>query len=141
MPSAFRAGRRAKPQPAHSCLPPATSGTPAPSTRGVADQQRRGARAYASAGGDVLGVAAGVAGPPAQPQALDPAALQCAPSPPPHPPLFLQYCTGGVRCERASAYLREKGPAFAEVYQLSGGVQRYLEEFPDGGLFAGKLFV
>ncbi|KIZ00894.1 hypothetical protein MNEG_7068 [Monoraphidium neglectum] len=53
----------------------------------------------------------------------------------------LMYCTGGVRCERASAYLREKGPAFAEVYQLSGGVQRYLEEFPDGGLFAGKLFV
>lgn len=52
-----------------------------------------------------------------------------------------QYCTGGVRCERASAYLREKGPAFSDVYQLAGGIQRYLEEFPDGGLFAGKLFV
>lgn len=28
---------------------------------------------------------------------------------------------GGVRCERASAYLREKGPEFQEVYQLHGG--------------------
>jgi predicted sulfurtransferase len=55
--------------------------------------------------------------------------------------VFAQYCTGGVRCERASAYLREKGPAFADVVQLSGGIQRYLEAFPDGGHFAGRLFV
>jgi predicted sulfurtransferase len=34
----------------------------------------------------------------------------------------LMYCTGGVRCERASAYLREKGPAFANVAQLKGAV-------------------
>lgn len=32
----------------------------------------------------------------------------------------LMYCTGGVRCERASAYLRSKGPAFHDVVQLSG---------------------
>ena len=32
----------------------------------------------------------------------------------------LMYCTGGVRCERASAYLRAKGPAFRDVYQLQG---------------------
>ena len=32
------------------------------------------------------------------------------------------YCTGGVRCERASAYLRSKGPAFQDVVQLHGGV-------------------
>ncbi|GAQ88930.1 hypothetical protein KFL_004700120 [Klebsormidium nitens] len=51
------------------------------------------------------------------------------------------YCTGGVRCERASAYLRVKGPGFRNVYQLSGGIQRYLEAFPEGGLFAGKNFV
>jgi rhodanese-related sulfurtransferase len=57
------------------------------------------------------------------------------------PRVFAQYCTGGVRCERASAYLREKGPAFADVVQLSGGIQRYLEAFPDGGHFAGRLFV
>lgn len=52
-----------------------------------------------------------------------------------------RYCTGGVRCERASAYLRVKGPGFRNVYQLSGGIQRYLEAFPDGGLFEGKNFV
>lgn len=33
----------------------------------------------------------------------------------------LMYCTGGVRCERASAYLRGKGPAFQDVVQLQGG--------------------
>jgi predicted sulfurtransferase len=59
----------------------------------------------------------------------------------PRPPKTNKYCTGGVRCERASAYLKEKGAAFADVLQLAGGVQRYLEEFPDGGLFAGRLFV
>ena len=32
----------------------------------------------------------------------------------------LMYCTGGVRCERASAYLREKGAGFENVLQLSG---------------------
>ena len=32
----------------------------------------------------------------------------------------LMYCTGGVRCERASAYLRSKGPAFQDVVQLHG---------------------
>ncbi|GIL76485.1 hypothetical protein Vretifemale_6158 [Volvox reticuliferus] len=53
----------------------------------------------------------------------------------------LMYCTGGVRCERASAYLREKGPEFSRVFQLSGGIQRYLERFPDGGYFRGKNFL
>ncbi len=90
---------------------------------------------------------------------------------------------GGVRCERASAYVREMGPQFQDVYQLhgapsciaprcptslchrrrhtsfapiahsiqvvpalcrtgtpsAGGIQRYLEAFPDGGLFRGKV--
>lgn len=36
----------------------------------------------------------------------------------------LMYCTGGVRCERASAYLRAKGEGFEDVYQLRGGIQR-----------------
>ncbi|KAK9828526.1 hypothetical protein WJX72_000594 [[Myrmecia] bisecta] len=53
----------------------------------------------------------------------------------------LMYCTGGVRCERASAYLRSKGEAFRDVVQLQGGIQRYLEAFPDGGYFRGKNFV
>ena len=54
----------------------------------------------------------------------------------------LMYCTGGVRCERASAYLRSKGPCFHDVCQLSGGIQRYLERYPgDEGFFHGKNFV
>ncbi|GJP53805.1 hypothetical protein CLOM_g12939 [Closterium sp. NIES-68] len=53
----------------------------------------------------------------------------------------LMYCTGGVRCESATAYLRSKGPGFQDVVQLSGGIVRYLEAFPDGGFFRGKNFV
>ncbi|CAM6039401.1 unnamed protein product [Sphagnum compactum] len=53
----------------------------------------------------------------------------------------LMYCTGGVRCELASAYLRSKGREFEDVYQLSGGIHRYLEAFADGGFFKGKNFV
>jgi predicted sulfurtransferase len=41
----------------------------------------------------------------------------------------LMYCTGGVRCERASAYVREKGDGFSDVFQLDGGIQRYMEAF------------
>lgn len=46
----------------------------------------------------------------------------------------LMYCTGGVRCERVSALLRQKGPGFERVYQLAGGVQRYLEAAEAGAL-------
>lgn len=51
----------------------------------------------------------------------------------------LMYCTGGIRCERASAYLKQKGVA-KEVYQLSGGIHRYIEQYPDG-FFRGKNYV
>eukprot|EP00505_MAST-04D_sp_SCG-Rhode-Island_P000134 Stramenopile-MAST_4_protein_134 len=51
----------------------------------------------------------------------------------------LMYCTGGVRCERASAFLRGKG--IEDVYQLQGGIHRYLEAYPDGGFWKGKNFV
>ncbi|KAH0503789.1 Thiosulfate sulfurtransferase/rhodanese-like domain-containing protein 2 [Microtus ochrogaster] len=51
----------------------------------------------------------------------------------------LMYCTGGIRCERGSAYLRAKGVC-KEVFQLKGGIHKYLEEFPDG-FYKGKLFV
>ncbi|XP_019346245.1 thiosulfate sulfurtransferase/rhodanese-like domain-containing protein 2 isoform X3 [Alligator mississippiensis] len=51
----------------------------------------------------------------------------------------LMYCTGGIRCERGSAYLRTKAMCTA-VYQLKGGIHKYLEEFPDG-FYRGKLFV
>ena len=53
----------------------------------------------------------------------------------------LMCCTGGVRCERASAYLRSKGAAFEDVSVLEGGIVRYLESFPDGGLWRGVNFV
>ncbi|KAK3286321.1 hypothetical protein CYMTET_6113 [Cymbomonas tetramitiformis] len=53
----------------------------------------------------------------------------------------LMYCTGGVRCERASAYLRSKGEGFDDVVQLFGGIQRYMECYPEGGFFLGKNFV
>jgi predicted sulfurtransferase len=49
------------------------------------------------------------------------------------------YCTGGVRCERASAYLRSKG--IVDVHQLGGGIHQYQQDFPQGGYFKGKNFV
>ena len=53
----------------------------------------------------------------------------------------LMYCTGGVRCEQASAFLRSQHPDVAGVKQLSGGIHRYLEAFPDGGFFRGLNYV
>jgi predicted sulfurtransferase len=51
----------------------------------------------------------------------------------------LMACTGGIRCERASAYLKAQNVA-QEVMQISGGIHRYLEQFPDG-FFRGKNYV
>ncbi|XP_034454980.1 thiosulfate sulfurtransferase/rhodanese-like domain-containing protein 2 [Hippoglossus hippoglossus] len=51
----------------------------------------------------------------------------------------LMYCTGGIRCERGSAYLRSKDVC-KEVYQLKGGIHKYMERFPEG-FYRGKLFV
>ena len=39
------------------------------------------------------------------------------------------FCTGGIRCEKASAYMLQNG--FPEVYHLRGGILRYLEEAPE----------
>lgn len=49
----------------------------------------------------------------------------------------LTVCTGGVRCEKGSAYLKSQG--FTDVYQLEGGIHRYMEEFP-GEDFLGTLY-
>jgi len=50
------------------------------------------------------------------------------------------FCTGGVRCEKASAYLLEQG--FEEVYQLNGGVLNYLQTVPsEESLWQGECFV
>lgn len=51
----------------------------------------------------------------------------------------LMFCTGGVRCERATAYLNKKKVS-KEVYQIEGGIHRYIEQFPDG-FFRGKNYV
>lgn len=47
-------------------------------------------------------------------------------------------CTGGVRCEKASGLLLENG--FQDVYQLEGGIQTYMEKYPNK-YFKGKLYV
>ena len=51
----------------------------------------------------------------------------------------LMYCTGGIRCERASAYVKSKGVA-KKVLQITGGIHRYVEQFPDG-FFKGKNYI
>jgi predicted sulfurtransferase len=51
----------------------------------------------------------------------------------------LMYCTGGIRCERASAYLKSKGVT-KQVYQITGGIDRYAQAYPDG-YFRGKNYV
>lgn len=47
-------------------------------------------------------------------------------------------CTGGVRCEKASGYLKKQG--FTDVYQLDGGMATYMDRHP-GKHFRGKLYV
>ena len=50
------------------------------------------------------------------------------------------FCTGGIRCEKASAFLLKEG--FAEVYQLQGGILNYLETVPpQQSLWQGECFV
>ncbi len=50
------------------------------------------------------------------------------------------FCTGGIRCEKATAYLLNKG--FEKVYHLRGGILRYLERVPkEESLFEGDCFV
>ena len=50
------------------------------------------------------------------------------------------FCTGGIRCEKSTAYLKEQG--FDEVYHLEGGILKYLEEVPESeSLWEGECFV
>ncbi len=50
------------------------------------------------------------------------------------------FCTGGIRCEKSTAYLKEQG--FEEVYHLEGGILKYLEEVPSTDtLWQGECFV
>ncbi len=55
---------------------------------------------------------------------------------------LLMYCTGGIRCEKASAYYKHKG--FKNVFQLEGGIIEYTRQIKQGGIenkFIGKNFV
>lgn len=55
-------------------------------------------------------------------------------------PRVAMFCTGGIRCEKASAYMLKEG--FAEVYHLQGGILKYLENIPeDESLWEGECFV
>lgn len=50
------------------------------------------------------------------------------------------FCTGGIRCEKSTAYLKEQG--FDQVYHLDGGILKYLEEMPEeNSLWQGECFV
>jgi len=55
---------------------------------------------------------------------------------------IVMYCTGGIRCEKASAYMRQQG--FENVFQLDGGIIEYRRQVDNQGLdnkFHGKNFV
>lgn len=55
---------------------------------------------------------------------------------------IIMYCTGGIRCEKASAYYKHKG--FEKIYQLDGGIIEYARQAKEQGLenkFIGKNFV
>ena len=59
---------------------------------------------------------------------------------PDRPRAVAMYCTGGIRCEKASAYMKQLG--FEEVYHLKGGILKYLEQIePEKSLWQGECFV
>jgi len=59
---------------------------------------------------------------------------------PDKPSTVAMYCTGGIRCEKATAYMKQVG--FDEVYHLKGGILKYLEVVPeDESLWEGECFV
>ena len=51
----------------------------------------------------------------------------------------LMYCTGGIRCVKTSAMLKQRG--VEDVSHLSGGIHRYLEKYGKDGFYKGKVFV
>jgi len=57
-----------------------------------------------------------------------------------HKPRVAMFCTGGIRCEKSTAYLRAQG--FDEVYHLEGGILKYLETMPAAqSRWQGECFV
>ncbi len=58
----------------------------------------------------------------------------------PNPPKVAMYCTGGIRCEKATAFLKAEG--VQDVFHLEGGILRYLETTPPSdSLWQGECFV
>jgi UPF0176 protein len=56
------------------------------------------------------------------------------------PPKVAMFCTGGIRCEKSTAFLKAEG--VDEVYHLQGGILKYLEEVPaEASLWRGECFV
>lgn len=56
------------------------------------------------------------------------------------PPRVAMFCTGGIRCEKSTAFLKQEG--VDEVYHLKGGILKYLEEIlPEDSLWQGECFV
>ena len=58
----------------------------------------------------------------------------------------LMYCTGGIRCERATALMNQittqtSACAPKGVYHMQGGIERYLQTFPTGGYWKGKNYL
>ncbi|MBD2081050.1 rhodanese-related sulfurtransferase [Leptolyngbya sp. FACHB-17] len=59
---------------------------------------------------------------------------------PTHHKKVAMFCTGGIRCEKASSYMLAQG--FEQVYHLEGGILKYLEEVPpEESLWQGECFV
>jgi UPF0176 protein len=55
-------------------------------------------------------------------------------------PKIAMFCTGGIRCEKSTAFMKEQG--YEEVYHLEGGILKYLEEIPEAeSLWEGDCFV
>ena len=48
------------------------------------------------------------------------------------------FCTGGIRCEKSTAFLKKQG--FKNVYHLQGGILKYLEDIPEAdSLWKGEV--
>ncbi|WP_260927066.1 rhodanese-related sulfurtransferase [Novosphingobium sp. 9] len=63
-----------------------------------------------------------------------------AASPDGTPPRVAMFCTGGIRCEKSTAFLKQEG--VEEVYHLQGGILKYLETVPEeDSLWQGECFV
>lgn len=54
---------------------------------------------------------------------------------------IVMFCTGGIRCEPASAYFIKAGFDSKQLYQLEGGIVKYAEKYANDGFYEGKCFV